>query len=327
MPRHNRARVGFTLIELLVVIAIIAILIGLLLSAVQKVREAAHRMQCANNMRQLGVAAQSCNDQAEHLPPALGWFPMARPMGGNGWGGVFFHLLPYLEQEPLRNSALMAGPNPLGEDPGPGLAYYSATFGVGTPSFVGVNRGIKTYVCPSDPTTPSGPYTDVLFGYQWDTTSYAGNFSVFGVPCGFNCFVTFQGVARIPTSFQRGTSQTILFAERYAVCESVPLNLPRACLWDYWQPRNYLYGGTGHDYYPYFAIPTWNGSPLGPASMFQVRPRQGNCDASRASTGHTGGMQVTLADGSVRMLSGGMSGTTWWAACTPWDTAPLGSDW
>src|SRR5262249_9741834 len=124
-----------------------------------------------------------------------------------------------------------------------------------------------------------------------------------------------------------GTSNTILFAERYAVCESASLGLPRACLWDFWLPPGYLFGGVGHDYFPYFALPTWNGKPIGPDSLFQVQPRPGDCDPSRASTAHPGGMQVVLADGSVRTLSAGMSGTTWWAALTPAGGEVLGSDW
>ncbi len=62
-------------------------------------------------------------------------------------------------------------------------------------------------------------------------------------------------------------------------------------------------------------------------SLFQMRPTPGNCDPSRASTPHAGGMQVVLADGSVRILSGGMSGTTWWAAVTPAGGEVLGPDW
>jgi len=134
-------------------------------------------------------------------------------------------------------------------------------------------------------------------------------------------------VSSIPRSFPDGTSTTILFAERYAVCESVALGLPRANLWDFWEKPNDLNGGIGHDYFPYFAIPTSNGNPIGPVSLFQVQPTPGNCDPSRASTSHSGGMQVVLGDASVRALDRTMSGTTWWAACTPSGGEILGSDW
>ena len=93
----HRSRPAFTLLELLVVIGIIAVLIGLLLPAVQKVREAANRMKCANNMKQLGVAAHSHHDAVGHLPPAIGYYPPA----AGAFGPYFFHLLPYVEQDNL----------------------------------------------------------------------------------------------------------------------------------------------------------------------------------------------------------------------------------
>ncbi|HEX5271116.1 MAG TPA: DUF1559 domain-containing protein, partial [Gemmataceae bacterium] len=303
MRRHRVSAAGYTLIELLVVMAIIAVLIGLLMPAVQKVREAAARIQCANKMRQLGLAAHNCHDTAGCFPPAQGWFPAQRPSSGSGWGGPFFHLLPYLEQDNLYKSAAVTVPNPLGETPGPNQPYYSGAAGVGTPSFVGA-RTMTAYVCPSDPTVPSGPYTDVLFGLQWGTSCYAGNFLVFGqVDANFQV-LGYQGASRMPASFPDGTSNTILFAERYAVCVSNALALQRACLWDWWELPGVV---PGHDYYPSFAEATSNGDNLGAGSLFQVRPAQGNCDASRASTAHAGGIQVTLADASVRTLSGGMS--------------------
>ena len=176
-PTPCRPRAGFTLIELLVVIAILAVLIGLLLPAVQKVREAAARIQCANNLKQLGLACHDCNDQVGCLPPAQGWFPGSGPASNAGWGGVFFHLLPYLEQGNLYKNAVATGPNPMGDNPGPNQPYYSGAYGVGAPPFVGAHS-LKGYVCPSDPSAPGGTYTDVIFNDQWAPSSYAGNMLV-----------------------------------------------------------------------------------------------------------------------------------------------------
>src|SRR5262245_7998866 len=135
--KQTRRR-AFTLIELLVVIAIIAILIGLLLPAIQKVREAAARMKCANNLKQIGLAAQSYHDSNGHLPPGVGYYPIAM----NGvFGTSFFHLLPYVEQDNLYRSAL----GPVAFPPAGTIAvYYPGNNGV-------YSQPVRVFLCPSDP--------------------------------------------------------------------------------------------------------------------------------------------------------------------------------
>src|SRR5436190_2631120 len=124
MPRTRR---GFTLIELLVVIAIIAILVGMLLPAIQKVREAALRAQCGNNLKQMGIACHGYHDANESLPPgylATAAYPDTSP----GWGWAAF-LLPHLDQGPL---------------------YKQINFDAPIQGQVAAGTVLKFFLCPSD---------------------------------------------------------------------------------------------------------------------------------------------------------------------------------
>jgi prepilin-type N-terminal cleavage/methylation domain-containing protein len=317
-------RRGFTLIELLVVIAIIAILIGLLLPAVQKVREAAARVRCSNNLKQLGLAAHNYHDDNGHLPPGVGYYPIT-PNGT--FGTYFFHLLPYVEQDNLYRQALgpVAFPPPTG------------TIEVHYPGNNGVFRQpVKVFLCPSDPSVgPEG--TVEINGETFGASSYAPNGLVSGVgpptpgPQGRTNFLAIAD----------GTSNTILHAEKYAHCTNTfmaPLFQDGGTAWAYctalpfpWQPPPM--NPPQRMYQPGFAISVLAklGAPdaTGPGSKFKVRPTPflGNCDPTRTSTPHSSGEVVGLADGSVRTLAPSISGETWWFAVTPSAGEVLGSDW
>jgi prepilin-type N-terminal cleavage/methylation domain-containing protein/prepilin-type processing-associated H-X9-DG protein len=149
-----RVREGFTLIELLVVIAIIAVLIGLLLPAVQKVRDAAARAKCQNNLKQMGLAAHNYESTNGYLPPQFGTVTVNGQVGRNDASPQAL-ILPYVEQASKYsqfNFNYLTWNDAPAQDPGTGNAL------PGIPAMPGVNlaarqQDIPIYICPSDPST------------------------------------------------------------------------------------------------------------------------------------------------------------------------------
>lgn len=192
----QRRRRAFTLIELLVVIAIIAILIALLLPAVQQAREAARRIQCKNNLKQLALACHNYLDVFASLPPSACINPAVTVTGNNGSWGVHGRILPYLEQGNLYNEVDLTQP----------WDFQSAIDGLKIP----------TYACPSDPGSDRArdPGSGRVTLYP---TNYGFNFGtwfVYNPLTGQGGDGAFFPNARLSmAAFTDGTSNTLLAAD------------------------------------------------------------------------------------------------------------------
>jgi prepilin-type N-terminal cleavage/methylation domain-containing protein/prepilin-type processing-associated H-X9-DG protein len=326
--RARRSRLGFTLIELLVVIAIIAILIGLLLPAVQKIREAANRMKCQNNLKQLGLACHNYHDVIGTLPPAVQMVSSANrtwATGTNFGPNWLVLLLPYFEQDNLFNTQSV------------NITSYMQN---GNTAWMAVRgQKIPTLMCPSDAGNKQ-TYAGVNGGWArgnyacnaggihgpdvaWTSTeggaSPKNDWGWGGLPTdwhaqGVMCINWGHGIHRIPD----GSSNTVMLSEVRTGSHlstldprgTWALGYPGASVvcgqssWDDTVPNtteenaddcegciNDAKGGMG----------AWPGCPY----------QQAN---SRSR--HAGGVSVCLADGSVRFIKNSISQAAWWCLCS-----------
>jgi prepilin-type processing-associated H-X9-DG protein len=264
------------LIELLVVIAVIGVLLGLLLPAVQRVRAAADRIQCANNLKQIGLALHNYHDAHSVLPPGVTSERRGEPFPRTTW---LTRLLPYLEQEPLWRATIAA----YAYQPWPYL----------NPPHVGFGTPIRVFACPADSRTLEAQ--DTHQGLRPALTSYVG---VLGTAYERTDGVLFRDSRVRLTDITDGTTSTLMVGERP----------PSADLWYGWWYAGYGQAGTGSaDMLLGVRERNFGGGyvsdcPPGPYHFRAGRVDE-QCDLFHFWSLHPGGAHFLFADGSARFLT------------------------
>ncbi len=310
-------RTGFTLVELLVVIAIIGILIALLLPAVQAAREAARRMQCSNNLKQIALTMHVLENSHGMLPPLSTpeYFfdiddSVSTPYHGILGATLFYWLLPHIEQQAIFDMAQRDGNLLIGYGPD------------GTP--LGAAREpVPAFVCPSDSSQIDGrSKSEYGMADDWGITCYGANYLVFGNPMGEDIPLRLAGTASLDKTFPDGTSATIGFSERYAACKHTYEDVVLSSIW----------GSAGRAYRPFICTNDDRQDPnipgYRPCLLFQDTPTYDlTCESRRAQTPHPGGINAAFMDGSVHGIASDVDQNVWVYVCDPQDGMTIEQAW
>jgi len=275
----QRRRSGFTLIELLVVIAIIAILIGLLLPAVQKIREAANRMKCSNNLKQMGLAIHNYHDTNGFMPPG----------GFNPWGAEGswpYHILTYIEQDNLARQNTGNNVDPLRYRSGPSI-YFCPSRRTAKAVQAQGGRFLMDYAASTPADSPNSWdqfwYGDI-WGMGWTNSTYRGVIARGGYQVGTSNWI---GTQSNLASVTDGLSNTMVVSEKQ-------LN-PQAYFSGDWHDDAGWADGWDPD------VMRYTGFQPNPDTMYN-KPQNGGHEGYVFGSAHSSGINALFGDGSVRHI-------------------------